>query len=89
MSWGLVDQGFSSATNFGLTVIAGRLVGPKGLGVVYIGFSLYLFVLSFQRALVTDPLVVSSAPLDAALAARPPAAPRSRSCSRAGWWRQC
>jgi O-antigen/teichoic acid export membrane protein len=65
VSWGLVDQGFSSATNFGLTVIAGRLVGPKGLGVVYIGFSLYLFVLSFQRALVTDPLVVSSAPLDA------------------------
>jgi O-antigen/teichoic acid export membrane protein len=65
VSWGLVDQGFSSATNFGLTVIAGRLVGPKGLGVVYVGFSLYLFVLSFQRALVTDPLVVSSAPLDA------------------------
>jgi O-antigen/teichoic acid export membrane protein len=65
VSWGLVDQGFSSATNFGLTVIAGRLVGPKGLGVVYIGFSLYLFVLSFQRALITDPLVVSSAPLNA------------------------
>jgi O-antigen/teichoic acid export membrane protein len=65
VSWGLVDQGFSSATNFGLTVIAGRLVGPAGLGVVYIGFSLYLFVLSFQRALVTDPLIVSSAPLDA------------------------
>ena len=65
VSWGLVDQGFSSATNFGLTVIAGRLVGPEGLGVVYVGFSLYLFVLSFQRALVTDPLVVSSAPLDA------------------------
>ena len=68
VSWGLVDQGFSSATNFGLTVIAGRLVGPNGLGVVYIGFSLYLFVLSFQRALITDPLVVSSAPLDAYVA---------------------
>jgi len=66
VSWGLVDQGFSSTTNFGLTVVAGRLVGPKGLGVVYIGFSLYLFALSFQRALVTDPLIVSSAPLSAA-----------------------
>jgi O-antigen/teichoic acid export membrane protein len=65
VSWGLVDQGFSSATNFGLTVIAGRLVGPKGLGEVYIGFSLYLFVLSFQRALVTDPLIVSSAAMSA------------------------
>jgi O-antigen/teichoic acid export membrane protein len=66
VSWGLVDQGFSSATNFGLTVVAGRLVGPKGLGVVYIGFAIYLLVLSFQRALVTDPLVVSSAALSGA-----------------------
>jgi O-antigen/teichoic acid export membrane protein len=64
VSWGLVDQGFSSVTNFGLTVIAGRLLGPDGLGVVYIGFAIYLLVLSFQRALVTDPLVVSSAALD-------------------------
>jgi O-antigen/teichoic acid export membrane protein len=65
VSWGLVDQGFSSATNFSLTVIAGRLIGPRGLGVVFVGFSIYLFALSFQRALVTDPLVVVSARLDA------------------------
>jgi O-antigen/teichoic acid export membrane protein len=61
MSWGLFDQGFSSATNLGLAVLAGRLTGPGGLGVVYLGFSAYLAAISLQRALVTDPLVVYSA----------------------------
>ena len=65
VSWGLLDQGFSSATNFALTVIAARFTGPRGLGVVYIGFSIYLLALSFQRALITDPLVVVSSPLTA------------------------
>lgn len=58
--WGLFDQGFSSATNLGLAVLAGRLAGPGGLGVVYLGFSAYLASVALQRALVTDPLVVSS-----------------------------
>jgi hypothetical protein len=61
MSWGLFDQGFSSATNLGLAVLAGRLTGPGGLGVVYLGFTAYLAAISLQRALVTDPLVVYSA----------------------------
>jgi O-antigen/teichoic acid export membrane protein len=56
----LVDQGFSSATNFALTLVAARLLGPSGLGVVFVGFTIYLLVLSFQRALITDPLVVVS-----------------------------
>ena len=62
LSWGLVDQSFSSATNLGLAVIAGRSAGPGGLGVVYVGFSAYLLVLIMQRALVTDPLIVASPP---------------------------
>ena len=61
MSWGLFDQGFSSATNLGLAVLAGRLTGPDGLGVVYLGFTAYLAAIALQRALVTDPLVVYSA----------------------------
>lgn len=61
LSWGMIDQGFSSATNLGLSVIAGRVAGPGGLGVVYLGFSVYLMILTMQRALVTDPLVVASA----------------------------
>lgn len=65
-SWGLADQAMSSATNFGLTLIAGRLVGPDGLGVVFLGFAMYLLALALHRALVFDPLVVGTAPLDEA-----------------------
>jgi O-antigen/teichoic acid export membrane protein len=63
-AWGLVSQIASSATNFGLSLLAGRTLGPKGLGAVFIGFSYYLLAWAFQRALVTDPLVASSSTLD-------------------------
>jgi O-antigen/teichoic acid export membrane protein len=59
-AWGFVDQGFSSATNFLLAVVAGRVLGPAGLAAVMVGFTLYLVALSFQRSLVTEPLVASS-----------------------------
>jgi O-antigen/teichoic acid export membrane protein len=61
--WGFVDQAFSSATNFGLFVIAGRELGPRGLGVVTISISAYLLALGFQRSLLTTPLVAASAAL--------------------------
>jgi O-antigen/teichoic acid export membrane protein len=61
--WGFVDQALSSATNFGLILLAGRALGPGGLGVVAIAFAAYLLILAFQRALLTDPLVASSAAL--------------------------
>jgi O-antigen/teichoic acid export membrane protein len=61
--WGLVDQGCMSAVNFGLTVAAARLLGPAGLGEVFVGFTFYLLALSLQRALIADPLVVTSAAL--------------------------
>jgi O-antigen/teichoic acid export membrane protein len=64
-SWGLADQAMSSATNFGLTLLAGRALGPEGLGVVFLGFAMYLLSLALHRALVFDPLVVTTAPLDA------------------------
>ena len=59
--WGLVDQLFSSGTNFALFLLAGRWLGARDLGIVAIGFSAYLLVLGFQRALVTDPSVVFAA----------------------------
>ncbi|MGH2866575.1 MAG: hypothetical protein ACRDNK_03270 [Solirubrobacteraceae bacterium] len=65
LSWGLIDQGFSSATNLGLSVIAGRVVGANGLGVVYLGFVAYLMFQTMQRGWLTDPLVVASASLPA------------------------
>jgi O-antigen/teichoic acid export membrane protein len=62
-AWGFFAQVFSSATNFGLTVIAGRLLGPSGLGVVVIGFGAYQLVAGLQRALVMHPIVADAAPL--------------------------
>jgi O-antigen/teichoic acid export membrane protein len=59
--WGLVDQGLSSATTFLLTVAGARAVGPRGLGVVVVGWTAYLAVLGLQRALVTRTFVAVSA----------------------------
>ena len=66
IAWGVVDQGLSSATNLGMSVLAGRLLGPAGLGVIFLGFSTYLFALSFMRALVTEPFLVATSVLDQA-----------------------
>jgi O-antigen/teichoic acid export membrane protein len=64
--WGVVDQGASSITNFGLSILAGRLIGPAGLGVIAIGFSGYLIMLGFERALLAEPAVIMSSVEDPA-----------------------
>jgi O-antigen/teichoic acid export membrane protein len=61
LAWGLLDQFFSSATNFALSLFGGRLLGVGGLGVITIGFSSYLIVLGFHRALLSEPLIIVSA----------------------------
>jgi O-antigen/teichoic acid export membrane protein len=58
--FGLLAQTFSAATNFGLVVIAGHVLGASGLGTLLIGFAAYMLLLGFLRALVTEPLVASS-----------------------------
>lgn len=62
---GFVDQTFSSATNLGLSIIAGRLLGPAGLGAIFLGFSIYLIGLGLQRRLLTEPLLASTAGIGA------------------------
>jgi O-antigen/teichoic acid export membrane protein len=63
-AWGFASQSASSATNFGLSWLAGRLTGPRGLGIVFIGFSYYLLAWAMQRALITNPLVAKSSLLE-------------------------
>lgn len=70
IGWGFVDQGFSSITNFGLSLLAGRLLGPSGLGRVFLAFSIYVIVLMVQRALVTETLIAITSALDAEQRAR-------------------
>jgi hypothetical protein len=62
-SWGLTSQLASAATNFGLTWMAARILGPGGLGEVFIGFSAYLIIVGLQQSLLTDPLVAGSSTL--------------------------
>ena len=59
-AWGFVAQSLSSATSLSLTLMAGRLLGPAGLGVIFVGFSSYLVVLGLLRALVVDPMIAIS-----------------------------
>jgi O-antigen/teichoic acid export membrane protein len=63
-AWGIASQAASSATNFGLSLVAAIALGPAGLGRVFVGFSFYLLVLGFQRALIIDPLVAASSTLE-------------------------
>jgi O-antigen/teichoic acid export membrane protein len=63
-AWGLASQGASSLTNLGLSLLAGRALGPDGLGTVFIGFSFYLVALGIQKAVLTNPFVSESSALD-------------------------
>jgi O-antigen/teichoic acid export membrane protein len=63
-AWGFASQGASSVTNLGLSLLAGRLLGPSGLGSIFVGFSFYLLAIGFQRSLITDPLLAATASLD-------------------------
>ena len=47
IAWGGIDQGLSSATNLGLAVLAGRLLGEAGLGTTFLGFAASLFFLLY------------------------------------------
>lgn len=58
--YGLVAQTFSSATNFGLVVIAGHVLGPSGVGTLFVGLPAYFILLGLLQALVTTPLVAAS-----------------------------
>jgi O-antigen/teichoic acid export membrane protein len=66
LAWGGIDQALSSATNLGLSILAGRLLGASGLGVIFIGFSAYLFCLSLARGFITSPFVIATSALEKA-----------------------
>ncbi len=64
IAWGGIDQAFSSGTNLGLSVLAGRFLGEAGLGVAFLGFAACMLTLSIVRGFVTAPFVVATAVLD-------------------------
>jgi O-antigen/teichoic acid export membrane protein len=64
--YGFVAQSCAAATNFGLVVVAAHALGQAGLGTMFVGFAAYLVLLGFERGLLTDPLIASSAGRSAA-----------------------
>jgi O-antigen/teichoic acid export membrane protein len=53
-----LDHGISSATNFAATVIAARLLGPTGLGMVSVGLGIGFGLVGVVRAVVGESLLV-------------------------------
>jgi O-antigen/teichoic acid export membrane protein len=56
--WGLSDQAFSSLTNFALSMMIARAVGPAGFGAFTLAFATYTLALAISRSLVSEPLAV-------------------------------
>jgi O-antigen/teichoic acid export membrane protein len=44
-----------------LTILAAHILGPSGVGVIFIGFAGYQLVLGLERAIVTQPLIADAA----------------------------
>lgn len=58
MSWGLIDQGLSSLTNFAVGIVVAHSVGLEEFGAFALAWFTYGLVLNISRGLTTDPLVV-------------------------------
>src|SRR3954467_2589038 len=58
IAWGLLDQGLSSATNFGGSVLAARVLSTEDFGAFAVVFSLYLVALGLSRSWTSEPLIV-------------------------------
>ncbi len=56
--WGIVDQGLSSVTNFGVTAAAAHYSDPERFGAFSFGFAVYILSLWVARSLVAEPYVV-------------------------------
>jgi N-acetylglucosaminyldiphosphoundecaprenol N-acetyl-beta-D-mannosaminyltransferase len=56
----LADQAFSSASNFLVGLFVARLAGPREFGAFALAYAVWLAVAGLHRALITDPLLIST-----------------------------
>lgn len=56
--WGLADQVVTSATNLLLSVLAARALSVDGFGAFAVAFTIYSFLVTGGRALISRPLAV-------------------------------
>lgn len=66
LGWGVADQAVSSISNFAVSLVVARELGPHDFGVFSLAFVTYAVVLNASRGLATDTLMVrySNAPRD-------------------------
>jgi O-antigen/teichoic acid export membrane protein len=58
VSWSLVDQAFSSASNFALAICVARSVEPDGFGAFGVTLALYSLIVGAARAATSEPFLV-------------------------------
>lgn len=63
-AWGLGDQIFSSATNFGVNILIARSLGAASFGAFSIAFTTYILFLNLSRAVNTEPLTIRFTDVD-------------------------
>src|SRR5205814_9623719 len=54
----LADQGLFATSGFLVNILLARWLPPEQYGAYALGFSIYLFLASFQNALVLEPMSV-------------------------------
>lgn len=58
ITWGVLDQGLSSITNFALSALVAREVEPVEFGAFTIGFIAYTLVMGVSRSISMEPLLM-------------------------------
>jgi O-antigen/teichoic acid export membrane protein len=64
LSWGLVDQGMSSLTNFAVSIYIAKTLGAVQFGAFSLCYVTYALALQASRGLTTDPLLVRFSHID-------------------------
>lgn len=60
LTWAIADQSVLSALTLLLTIVGARTLGASGLGVLSLGLTSFFIVLGLNRALIVDPLTVTT-----------------------------
>lgn len=56
----MIDQCFSSASNFVVGIVVARVAGPAGLGAYSVAYAAWLVLAAVHRAVVTDPMSINN-----------------------------
>ena len=63
-TWAIIDQIFSSGTNFIPSLILARLLGPQGYGTFSLAFLAWFLALSVIRSALMQPYTLDASPLE-------------------------